>query len=185
MMLHAVVRHCPQLAMKCHYLLAVTGLALMSYHVWMRQSKCLWCLVATEALWIFLTLVSLAVPIRGRWGHSWPLVVISRHHKLLGIDITMLSGWRVEPGQYVYLWLPQAGLRVASQLPLSYVSSWEDASKRVHTAYQHTPPTRIQVCPYHLCHNHRPFHESNPRAGVPRGLIVAVLTVVEDELEDL
>jgi hypothetical protein len=26
----------------------------------------------------------------------------------------------------VYLWLPQAGLRTASQLPLFYVSSWED-----------------------------------------------------------
>jgi predicted ferric reductase len=115
--LHAVVRHYPQLAMKCHYLLVVAGLASMSYHVWMRQSKCLWCLVAAAALWIFLTLVSLAVPLRRRWGHSWPSVVISRHHELLSIDITVPSGWRVEPGQYVYLWLPQAGLRVASQLP--------------------------------------------------------------------
>jgi hypothetical protein len=34
------------------------------------------------------------------------------------MDITVPSGWKVEPGQYVYLLLPQAGLRVASQLPL-------------------------------------------------------------------
>jgi hypothetical protein len=124
--LHAVVRRYPQLAMKCHYLFTVTGLASMSYHIWMRHSKCLWCLVAAAALWIFLTLVSLAVPLRRRWGHCWPSVVISRHHELLSIDITVSSGWTVEPGQYVYLWLPQAGLRLASQLPLFYVSSWED-----------------------------------------------------------
>jgi hypothetical protein len=59
-------------------------------------------------------------------GPSWPSVVISRHHELLSIDITVSSGWTVEPGQYVYLWLPQAGLRLASQLPLFCVSSWED-----------------------------------------------------------
>jgi hypothetical protein len=87
--LHAVVRHYPQLAMKCHYVLAVTVLASMS---WMRQSKCLWCLVAAAALWIFLTLVSLAVPLKRRWGHSWPSVVISRHHELLSIDITVSFG---------------------------------------------------------------------------------------------
>ncbi|OJJ52007.1 hypothetical protein ASPSYDRAFT_1170965, partial [Aspergillus sydowii CBS 593.65] len=38
--LHAVVRRYPQLAMKCHYLLGATGLASISYHVWMRRSKC-------------------------------------------------------------------------------------------------------------------------------------------------
>ncbi|KAL2835708.1 hypothetical protein BJX68DRAFT_260102 [Aspergillus pseudodeflectus] len=121
--LHALVRRYPQLAMKGHYLLAVTGLASMSYHVWMRQSKCLWSLVAAAALWIFLTLMSLAVPLRRRWGHSWPSVVISRHQELLSIDTTVPSGWRVEPG-----------LRLASQLPLFYVSSWEDTptSKLVH-----------------------------------------------------
>jgi hypothetical protein len=41
------------------------------------------------------------------------------------MDTTVPSAWKVEPGHYVYLWLPQAGLRVASQLPLFYVSSWE------------------------------------------------------------
>jgi hypothetical protein len=137
--LHAVVRRCPQLAMKCHYLLAVTGLASMSYHAWMRQSKYLWCLVAAAALWIFLTLVSLAVPLRRRWGQSWPSVVISQHDELLRIDIAVPSAWKVEPGQYVYLWLPQAGLRTASQLPLFYVSSWEDTStpKLTHLSGQH------------------------------------------------
>ncbi|KAL6229331.1 hypothetical protein BDW75DRAFT_235286 [Aspergillus navahoensis] len=136
--LHAVVRRYPQPAMKAHYLLGAIGLASISYHVWMRQSKCLWCLVAAAALWIFLTLVSLAVPLRRCWGHSWPSVVISRHHELLSIDITVPSGWRVEPGQYVYLWLPQAGLRLASQLLLLYVSSWEDTltSKLVHLSGQ-------------------------------------------------
>ncbi|CEL07063.1 hypothetical protein ASPCAL10228 [Aspergillus calidoustus] len=124
--LHAVVRRYPQLAMKCHYLLAVTGLASMSYHVWMRRSKSLWCLVAAAALWMFLSLVSLAVPLRRRWGHTWPSVVISQHDELLRMDIAVPSAWKVEAGQYVYLWLPQAGLRTASQLPLFYVSSWED-----------------------------------------------------------
>jgi hypothetical protein len=46
-------------------------------------------------------------------------------------------------------------------------------------------PTRIQVCPYRLCHIHRPFHESNPRTGMTRGLIYVVMTVVKDESEDL
>jgi hypothetical protein len=45
-------------------------------------------------------------------------------------------------------------------------------------------PTRIQVCPYRLCHN-RPFHESNPRTGMTRGLILVVTTVVKDESEGL
>lgn len=42
------------------------------------------------------------------------------------MDVTVSSTWDVEPGQYVYLWLPRAGLRIASQLPLFYVSSWDD-----------------------------------------------------------
>jgi hypothetical protein len=46
-------------------------------------------------------------------------------------------------------------------------------------------PRRAQVCPYRLCHIYRPFHESNPRARVPRGLILAVSRVVEDESENL
>ncbi|KAL4862658.1 hypothetical protein BDV12DRAFT_190255 [Aspergillus spectabilis] len=71
------------------------------------------------------TLVSLADPLRRRWGHSWPSIVISRHEELLSMDITVPSGWKVKPGQYVYLWLTQAGLRVASQLPFFNVSSWE------------------------------------------------------------
>jgi hypothetical protein len=124
--LYAVVRRYPQLAMKCHYLLAVTGLASMSCHVWTRRSKSLWCLVAAAALWMFLSLASLAVPLRRRWGHTWPSVVISQHDELLRMDIAVPSAWKVEPGQYVYLWLPQTGLRTASQLPLFYVSSWED-----------------------------------------------------------
>lgn len=42
------------------------------------------------------------------------------------MDVTVPSEWKVEPGQYVYPWLPRAGLRIASQLPLFHVSSWED-----------------------------------------------------------
>lgn len=146
-MLHAVVHHYPQLAMKCHYLLGATRLGLISYHVWMRWSKCLWCLVAAVALWIFLSLVSLADPLRRCWGNSWPSVVISWHHELLGMDVTVPSGWKVKPSQYVYLWLPQAGLRIASQLLLFHVSSWEDtlgandtgalSSELVHLPSQH------------------------------------------------
>jgi hypothetical protein len=63
----------------------------------------------------FLILVSLAVSLRRRWGYAWPSVIISRHDKLLCIDITVPSRWKVERGQYAYLWLPQAGLRIASQ----------------------------------------------------------------------
>lgn len=124
--LHAVVRQYPQLATKCHYLLGATGLAAMSYHVWMRRSRSLWCLVAAAALWMFLSLASLAMPLQRHWGHAWPSVVISRHNELLRMGITVSSRWKVEPGQYMYLWLPQAGLRTASQLPLFYISSWED-----------------------------------------------------------
>jgi hypothetical protein len=50
MTLYAVVRRYLLLAMKCHYLLVVTRLALISYHVWMRRSKSLWCLVVAAAL---------------------------------------------------------------------------------------------------------------------------------------
>ena len=124
--LHAVIRRHPQLAMKVHYLLGSAGLAAMAYHVWMRQSKYLWCLVAAATLWILLSVVSLAIPLIRRWGHSWPSIVVFPHHELLSMDITVPASWRVEPGQYVYLWLPRAGLRIASQLPFFYVSSWED-----------------------------------------------------------
>ena len=42
------------------------------------------------------------------------------------MDISFPSGAKVELGQYVYLWLPQAGQRIASQLTLFHISSWED-----------------------------------------------------------
>ncbi|KAG2419161.1 hypothetical protein HFD88_002266 [Aspergillus terreus] len=150
MTLHAVVRRYPQLAMKCHYLLGAIGLAAMSYHVWMRRSESLWCLVAAAALWMFLSLISLAIPLRRRWGHAWPAVVVSRNDELLSIDITVPSGWNVEPGQYAYLWLPQAGLRIASQLALFYISSWVDTPGANGTGARapglgHLPGQRAQV----------------------------------------
>jgi hypothetical protein len=148
--LHAVVRRYPQLAMECHYLLGATGLAAMSYHVWARRSKGLWCLVAAAALWTFLSLASLAVPLRRRWGDAWPSVGISQHDELRCMDITVPSGWKVEPGQYVYLWLPQAGLRIASQLALFYISSWVDTPGANGTGARapglgHLPGQRAQV----------------------------------------
>jgi hypothetical protein len=156
--LHVVVRRYPQLAMKYHYLLAVTGLASMSYHVWMRRSKSLWCLVAAAALWMFLSLASLAVPLRRRWGHTWPSVVISQHDELLRIDIAVPSAWKVEAGQYVYLWLPQAGLRTASQLPLFYVSSWEDTPGANDTG---APTSKLG----HLSGHRAQIHASEQSAG--------------------
>lgn len=66
------------------------------------------------------------------------------------MDVTVPSTWKVEPGQYVYLWLPRAGLRVASQLPLCYVLSWEDTPEANNTGAPtseslHLPGQRAQI----------------------------------------
>ncbi|KAL4888265.1 hypothetical protein BDV59DRAFT_196607 [Aspergillus ambiguus] len=124
--LQAVVRRHPQLAMKLHYLLGTTGLASLSYHVWMHRSPCLWYLVAAAALWTVLSVAAFAVPLARRWGRTWPSVTITPFHELLHMVVTVPSRWKIEPGQYVYIWLPHPGLRAACQLSLFYVSSWTD-----------------------------------------------------------
>ncbi|PLB48201.1 hypothetical protein P170DRAFT_447974 [Aspergillus steynii IBT 23096] len=62
-----------------------------------------------------------------RGGCPWPSIVVFPGHELLRMDITVPSRWKVELGQYVYLWLPHAGLCIAGQLLLFYIASWKDA----------------------------------------------------------
>ena len=112
--LYTVIRRHPQLAMKVYYLLGSARLTAIAYYIQTRQLKCLQCLVAAATLQIILSLVSLAIPLGRRWGHSWPSIIIFPYYKLLSIDIIVPSSWKVEPGQYMYLQLLQAGLRIAS-----------------------------------------------------------------------
>ncbi|KAF9890690.1 hypothetical protein FE257_005556 [Aspergillus nanangensis] len=102
--------------------------AIQRYYVpfMMSRSKCFWYLLASVALWILSSVAALVMSLARCWRRSGPSVVISPFHKLLSIDVSIPSRWKVEAGQYVYIWLPHAGLRTAGQLSLFYVTSWDD-----------------------------------------------------------
>ncbi|KAI2948620.1 hypothetical protein CBS147323_11047 [Aspergillus niger] len=127
--LHAVVRRHCQVAMKIHYLLAVTAMVALAYHTWDQGSESRWQLVGAGALWIVLSAVAVshAVFVQQRWSAGRPAVSIRPFHELLRMDITVSPHWHIRPGQYVYLWLPHAGFRSCSQLQPFYVAYWDDA----------------------------------------------------------
>jgi NAD(P)H-flavin reductase len=58
-------------------------------------------------------------------------VALGAPNHLLWLDISMPLQWTIQPGQYVQLWLPGAGMRARLQLLLFYVAVWEeDATER-------------------------------------------------------
>ncbi|KAI3049586.1 hypothetical protein CBS147353_11670 [Aspergillus niger] len=108
--LHSFVRrHCP-VAMKSHYLLAVTAMVALAYHTWNQGSESRWQGVGAGALWILLSVVA-----------------VSQAANNAGV----LDGPHVPPlahpaGEHVYLWLPHAGSRSCFQLQPLYVAYWDD-----------------------------------------------------------
>lgn len=140
--LYPIIRRHPQLAMKSHYLLGLVSQASLLFHTWMYRSDCFWYLLASVALWIVSSLAALAMSLARCWRRPRPSVVISPFHAILRIDIIIPSRWKVEAGQYVYVWLPHAGLRTAGQLSLFYVTSWDDTpgdDDTVSLAPEHLP----------------------------------------------
>ncbi|GKZ63531.1 hypothetical protein AnigIFM49718_000840, partial [Aspergillus niger] len=127
--LHVVVRRHCQVAIRIHYLLAVTAMVALAYHTWDRGSESRWQVVGAGALWIVLSVVAVshAVFVQQRWSAGRPTVTIRPFHDLLRMDITVSPHWHIRPGQYVYLWLPHAGFRSCFQLQPFYVSYWDDA----------------------------------------------------------
>ncbi|RDH26243.1 hypothetical protein BDQ94DRAFT_178899 [Aspergillus welwitschiae] len=105
--LHVVVRRHCQVAMRIHYLLAVTAMVALAYHTFVA--------------------VSHAVFVQQRWSAGRPTVTIRPFQELLRMDITVSPHWHIRPGQYVYLWLPHAGFRSCFQLQPFYVAYWDDA----------------------------------------------------------
>ncbi|KAI3047120.1 hypothetical protein CBS147353_11756 [Aspergillus niger] len=99
--LHVVVRRHCQVAMRIHYLLAVTAMVALAYHTWGRGQQ--------------------------RWSAGRPTVTIRPFHELLRMDITVSPHWHIRPGEHVYLWLPHAGSRSCFQLQPFYVAYWDDA----------------------------------------------------------
>ncbi|OJZ80228.1 hypothetical protein ASPFODRAFT_212809 [Aspergillus luchuensis CBS 106.47] len=127
--LHVVVRRHCQVAMRIHYLLAVTAMVALAYHTWDRGSDSRWQVVGAGALWIVLSFVAVshAVFVQQRWSAGRPAVTIRPFYELLRMDITVSPHWHIRPGQYVYLWLPHAGFRSCCQLQPFYVAYWDDA----------------------------------------------------------
>jgi hypothetical protein len=69
--LHPIVRRHSKVAMKIHYLLAITAMAALSYHTQDQQSNCRWYLVGAGVLWVMLSVASGAhAIIKKRWGYS-------------------------------------------------------------------------------------------------------------------
>lgn len=126
--LYTVARRHPQLVMKIHYILAVTVMCALEYHLWKEQSIYRWYVMGAVILWLLLSIIAGFVAIFGKrcWGHATPSVTISAFKELLQIEIAVPQHWSIQPGQYVRIWMPHMGLRASLQLPLFYVAFWEN-----------------------------------------------------------
>ncbi|KMK56454.1 hypothetical protein Y699_05369 [Aspergillus fumigatus Z5] len=82
--LHPIVQRHSQVAMKIHYLLAITAMAALSYHTQDRRSNCRSYLVAAGVLCVVLSVASgVHSIIKKRWGYAWPTVTLRPFHELL------------------------------------------------------------------------------------------------------
>ena len=118
--------------MKAHYLLAVTVMGALAYHVRNQRSDCHWYLGGAVVLWTVLSVAAIfnAVFLKKRWGHPWPRVIVTPFQGLLRLEIAVPIHWNIEPGQYVYIWLPHAGLPARLQLAVFYVAFWDDTNEQ-------------------------------------------------------
>lgn len=118
--------------MKVHYFLAVTVMGTLANHVRNQRSDSHWYLAGAVVLWVVLSVAATvhAVLIKRHWGYPWPRVKATSFLGLLHIDLTVPIHWNIQPGQYVYIWLPHAGLPARLQLALFYVVFWDDKDKQ-------------------------------------------------------
>ncbi|KAI3094638.1 hypothetical protein CBS147333_9956 [Penicillium roqueforti] len=124
----AVQRRQMQFAMKCHYILAVTAICALIYHLLERQSLYRWYLVGAICLWFSISAVVCMVAVWNQkpWKYSRDEVTMNSVSQFLWLDITLPLNRPIRPGQYVQLWMPRASFRACFQLPLFYVAFWED-----------------------------------------------------------
>jgi hypothetical protein len=184
--LNAIVRRHSQIALKIHYILAITAMATLSYHTWYQQSSCRWYLAGAGILWAVLSMATgVHAIVMKRWGYAWPAVTLRPFHELLRLEITVPAHWTVQPGQWVYLWLPRASLRTCFQLPLLYVSFWDDTPKQ-RTLYILVRPQSATL--YDRLYMEEPLHDCQHSALLlgPYGQCVdltafgTILFIVED-----
>jgi hypothetical protein len=75
--LHAIIQHHSQVALKVHYVLAITAVAVLSYHTWNQRSSCCWYLAGAGILWTVLSVAAGAhAIIRKWWGHTQPTITL-------------------------------------------------------------------------------------------------------------
>ncbi|KAI2791700.1 hypothetical protein POX_c04571 [Penicillium oxalicum] len=113
-----------QFALKCHYLLAVVATSTLGYHLLKQQSLYRWVLLGALCLWAVTSLtVSIStVWSRKPWRHDRQEVSMNASNGLLWLEVDLPPTWAVQPGQYVQLWMPSAGIRAGLQLPIFYVA---------------------------------------------------------------
>ena len=142
MTLGAIRQRHPQFAIKCHYVLAVTALGTLGYHLVERQSLYRWYLLGAVCLWLVtsVTVCVLTVLAYRPWRKATYEVFMSAPNRLLWLDIPMPIDWTIRPGQYVQVWLPRAGTRARLQLLIFYVAVWEkdetENRRRIHMVVQ-------------------------------------------------
>jgi hypothetical protein len=140
--LQAIRQRHPQVAMKCHYALAVLAIGALVYHLVERQSLYRWYLLGAVCIWLLasFTVCMLTVWAYKPWRKSAYEVSMSAPNQLLWLDVSVPSGWTMRPGQYVQVWMPRAGTRARLQLLLFYVAVWEEneieSLQRIHMVAQ-------------------------------------------------
>jgi hypothetical protein len=118
-----MLRRHPQLVLKLHYLLAVSGAAFLAYHLRITRSVYFWVLVGGVSLW--------AVSCAALWAQtmcalrSWSTRLQAEakvSKQLLWVEISVPLRWNIQAGQHVQLWMPCSGYRSCFHLPLFYVA---------------------------------------------------------------
>ena len=126
-------RH-PQATLKCHYLLAGAIIGTTAYHLVEKKSSCRWYLLGAILLWVVCStaVCTKAIVATKRRRNAQHEVVLNASNGLLLLDISLDPDWIIQPGQYLQLWMPRAGVRAFLQLPLFYVAvcDWDEGSNQ-------------------------------------------------------
>ncbi|CEJ58365.1 hypothetical protein PMG11_07023 [Penicillium brasilianum] len=123
--LAVILRRHPQLMLKLHYLLAVSGAAFLAYHLRITRSVYFWVLVGGVSLWAVLCVALWAQTMCAL--RSWRDIRLQAEAKaskqLLWVEISVPLQWNIQAGQHIQLWMPCSGYRSYFHLPLFYVAN--------------------------------------------------------------
>lgn len=82
--LHLIIQHYSQVAIKIHYLLAITAIAALLYHTQDQRSNYRSYLVGVGVLWVVLSVAcGVHTIIKKHCGYAWPTMTLQPFHKLL------------------------------------------------------------------------------------------------------